>query len=259
VKTRTVTNKEPVDIYFLFEHKSNYNDNVLFQILRYMINIWEKDIKEKKKPRIIIPFIFYHGKRKWKLKKLSDILTDIEELKEWMIDIPYLLFDTVQWDPEKSPKDFGDAMRLKISLEILKRAFSMNKPSIIYVFRIMNDTGIFNFVSIDHMLRYIFETSGLEMEELMGIIRDEINVDRDVEVKMISTADRLRQEGLLKGIEKGIQKGRQEGRQEGAFFKALETCKKLLLMGLSPSVVSDATELPLEKVLEIQDSLSSSG
>jgi predicted transposase/invertase (TIGR01784 family) len=97
------------------------------------------------------------------------------------------------------------------------------------------------------------------MEELMGIIRDEINVDRDVEVKMISTADRLRQEGLLKGIEKGIQKGRQEGRQEGAFFKALETCKKLLLMGLSPSVVSDATELPLEKVLEIQDSLSSSG
>ena len=84
----------------------------------------------------------------------------------------------------------------------------------------------------------------------MRIMRDEVNVDRDVEVKMISLADRLRQEGLLKGIEKG--------RQEGAFLKAVETCKNALLSGLSPEIVSQITKLPLEKVLEIKNSLNNS-
>ena len=244
VKTKTVSDKEPVDIYFLFEHKSQYDNNILFQILRYMINIWEKDIKDKNKPRIIIPFIFYHGKRKWKLKKLSDILTGVEELKEWMIDIPYLLFDTAKWDPEKSPKDFGDEMRLRISLEMMKRAFYMNKANTIYLISLVNDSRFKDDDVIEHILRYFFEISGLEKEEFMSIIRNDINVDRDVEVKMISLADRLRQEG------------KQEGKQEGAFLKAVETCKRLLLMGVNPSVVSNATELPIEKVLEIQKSLT---
>jgi predicted transposase YdaD len=84
----------------------------------------------------------------------------------------------------------------------------------------------------------------------MRIIRDEINVDRDVEVKMISTADRLRQEGLLKG--------RQEGIKKGAFLNAVETCKNALRSGLSPEIVSQITKLPLEKVLEIQDILNNS-
>jgi predicted transposase YdaD len=86
----------------------------------------------------------------------------------------------------------------------------------------------------------------------MGIIRDEINVDRDVEVKMISTADRLRQEGLLKGRQEGIEKGI----KKGAFLNAVETCKNALRSGLSPEIVSQITKLPLEKVLEIQDRLN---
>jgi hypothetical protein len=78
--------------------------------------------------------------------------------------------------------------------------------------------------------------SGLEKEEFMSIMRNDVNVDRDVEVKMISLADRLRQ----------------EGKQEGAFFNALETCKNALLSGLSPEIVSQITKLPIEKALEIK-------
>ncbi|HDT11595.1 MAG TPA: hypothetical protein ENN58_02530 [bacterium] len=254
VKTRTVTDESPVDIYFLFEHKSNYDNNILFQILRYMINIWEKDIKGKKKPRIIIPFIFYHGKRKWKLTKLSELLTDNRELKDWMIDIPYLLFDTAQWDSKKSPKDFGDEARLHISIEMMKRAFSMDKANMIYIFSLFNNSELIDDDIIEHIVRYFFEISGLEKEEFMSIIRNETNVDRGVEVKMISLADRLRQEGR----KEGVLKGRQEGRQEGAFLKAVETCKNALLSGLSPEMVSQITKLPLEKVLEIQKTLKQS-
>jgi hypothetical protein len=91
-----------------------------------------------------------------------------------------------------------------------------------------------------------FFRSGLEKEEFMRIMRDEVNVDRDVEVKMISLADRLRQEGIEKGIKKG------------AFLNAVETCKNALRSGLSPEIVSQITKLPLEKVLEIQSTLNNS-
>ncbi len=82
----------------------------------------------------------------------------------------------------------------------------------------------------------------------MSIIRNDINVDRDVEVKMISLADRLRQEGRQEGIEKGIEKG--------AFLKAVETCKKALMYGATPEFASQITGIPLQKVLEIQKSIT---
>ncbi|MFO7736194.1 MAG: Rpn family recombination-promoting nuclease/putative transposase [bacterium] len=236
VKTKTVSDKKPVNIYFLFEHKSKYDNKILFQILRYMVNIWEKDIKRKKKPRIIIPFIFYHGERKWKLKKLRDLLTDNDEIKKWMIDIPYLLFDTAQWDSDKSPKDFGDEMKLRISIEMMKRAYHMDRANLIFIFKLICESGLFNQEFIDYILIYLLEISGLEMEEFMSIIKTEVTIDRDIEVKMISTADRLR--------------------QEGSYLKAVETCKKALFSGLPPEVVSQITDLPLEKVLEIQKSLA---
>jgi hypothetical protein len=49
--------------------------------------------------------------------------------------------------------------------------------------------------------------------------------------------------------------GRQEGRQEGAFAKAVETCRNALRSGILPELVAKITNLPLEKVLEIQKTL----
>ncbi len=147
---------------------------------------------------------------------------------------------TFSWDSDKNPKDFGDEMKLRISIEMMKRAYHTDRANLIFIFKLICESGLFNQEFIDYMLIYLLEISGLEMEEFMSIIKTKVTIDRDVEVKMISTADRLRQ----------------EGRQEGSYLKAVETCKKLLLLGLSPSVVSNATDLPLEKVLEIQKSLA---
>ena len=69
-----INNKEGY-IYFLFEHKS-YRDNlVIFQLLRYMIEIWESKIKkeENKEIPIVLPLLIYHDKSEWKVKtKLSE-------------------------------------------------------------------------------------------------------------------------------------------------------------------------------------------
>src|SRR5690606_38836088 len=54
-------------IYFLFEHKSYPDKGVAFQLLKYMVGIWEvKTTKENKELPIVIPLVIYHGKDNWR-------------------------------------------------------------------------------------------------------------------------------------------------------------------------------------------------
>ena len=67
---RTRMRGPPALIYILVEHKSYPDRWTLFQLLKYMLRIWEKERalhgKEKTLPPII-PVIFYHGARRWRL------------------------------------------------------------------------------------------------------------------------------------------------------------------------------------------------
>lgn len=57
-------------IYLLFEHKSASERMVVFQLLRYMVRIWEQSLKQNEIPPLlpIIPIVVYHGKTGWKAK-----------------------------------------------------------------------------------------------------------------------------------------------------------------------------------------------
>lgn len=58
--------------------------------------------------------------------------------------------------------------------------------------------------------------------------------------------------GLTTGREEGISIGLEQELERGAYKKAVETAKKLLSMGLSPEQVAQGTELPLEIVMELE-------
>ena len=66
-----------------------------------------------------------------------------------------------------------------------------------------------------------------------------------------------REKGLAEGREKGLAEGREKGLAEGAQQKAMDAAINLLKMKkLSPEEIAQAQELPLEKVLELQKSIS---
>ncbi len=61
---------EDAYLYFLFEHKSYLDRWAVLQLLNYMLRIWLKE-KAKSNPcklPIIIPILFYHGKRSSNIK-----------------------------------------------------------------------------------------------------------------------------------------------------------------------------------------------
>ena len=77
---------------------------------------------------------------------------------------------------------------------------------------------------------------------------------RDYEVdleKYIKTMGMIRT-----GREEGREEGRLEGRLEGSRQKAIEAAKNLLKMNLgSPEQIAQASGLPLQKVLELQEEI----
>jgi predicted transposase/invertase (TIGR01784 family) len=51
------------------------------------------------------------------------------------------------------------------------------------------------------------------------------------------------------GLEQGLQQGLEQGLQQGAQQNKLLTARKLLEMGMEPTLIAKITELPLEQVL----------
>ncbi len=92
-----------VRISLLFEHKSSVPTYPHFQLLRYLVEAWEDQIKQKKSLTPIIPIIIYHGEETWKVRKLSEYFDPKlpATLLPFMPDFTYLLTNVVDM-PEQS-------------------------------------------------------------------------------------------------------------------------------------------------------------
>lgn len=76
------------------------------------------------------------------------------------------------------------------------------------------------------------------------------------EIKMTELGKSLIEEGIEKGIQKGIEKGREKGKSEGKLEKAIETAKIAIKKGMSNEVISELTDLSIEKIDIIRKAIS---
>ena len=79
-----LTTGAPVRLLFLFEHKSYLpNSPIHLQLLDYLLQIWEDDLKNRRLLSIIIPIVVYHGEKGWEQKSFSDFFPDLPE--DWRV------------------------------------------------------------------------------------------------------------------------------------------------------------------------------
>jgi predicted transposase/invertase (TIGR01784 family) len=107
-------------IYILFEHKSYYDPNIFTQLLRYLSEIYQWQRKNFGKYQVVLPFVFYHGKRGWDLGiqflDLFQLSQDERFLSEY---IPNFALHLYQLMPDS--EDFStDILSLKLYLRILR-------------------------------------------------------------------------------------------------------------------------------------------
>jgi predicted transposase/invertase (TIGR01784 family) len=225
-------------IYCLFEHKSQAEKYVGLQLLKCSIKIWERHRDEQEKLQVVIPIVIYHGKQEW---EISQSFIDLfhkptKDLEQHVPNYKYLLYDLNKEEVrgDEKLKLFTQALKIAYKRDIMNYAEDLLRlaqyvsdaffiTTLLYLINVNNELDIEKLVEVDKKLK----------TEKGGVI--------------MTTAERLIQEGIQKGIQEGIQKGRIEGMKE----KAIKVARKLLMKGMSIEEVAELTELPEEEIIKL--------
>jgi len=239
---------------FLFEHKSYPDSDVSIQLLKYMVSLWELKIKQNEKKFLIIPLLIYHGKAKWNIGlKLIDCIEEFpDELNLFLPDFEYLLYDLSSYSKEEI-KGYGI---VRVLFEVLKSTYSDDfKYRLITAIEVLERLEKEN-KGIDYfevVIRYV-----LDVKEDMNVV-DIIDIVSQISSvkggKVMTIADKLKQEGR--------EEGREEGRKEGRKEELIKVILKVLVTkyGISPVKYKeklkekDLVELEIifEKVLSMEN------
>jgi len=204
------------DIYILIEHKSYKDEEIFIQLLLYMYLMWQKDLAEGKPLRVIIPLVFYHGQDEWDIpQSFVDQFAVSDEIKEFLLDFSYVLFDTKNWNfREEKNGGLRDNVFLLTAVTLMKSAFNEDFESLREIFKFWHDSGfIRERENMLFFLAYLSETKDIDPGKLKKILEESKINGGDI---MPTLAQRLRDEGKEKWMNVGKEIGMNEGKLEAA-------------------------------------------
>lgn len=254
----SINNKDGY-IYLLFEHKAYRDRKVIFQVMKYMINIWESKIEDDKEKRkeagepnsgeielpLILPLVIYHDKGEWAIKKtLGEMIPNYEklpkDLKKYIPNFEYLLFDLSKYDKKETELITESMISIKAlsrarhatreeAIEILEEAITLIKES-----KEKDEITYYVSACIIYMLNVRDDITEEEMYEIAG----KISVEGGELV--MTVAERMKQESL--------EKGREEERRKLA--------KNLLVMGDPVAKIAMVTGLEEKEIEEMKKEIN---
>lgn len=196
-------------LYLLLEHKSRPDQNTPFQMLRYMVRIWERDLQDGQALQPIIPVVVYHGQERWRVATdFGDLFTGDEALRPYWPQFRYELQDLSRLSDE----EVRGAVHLQIGLLVLKYIFDpalrRHLPDIFMLFRELAESQ----TALEYLrtvLYYVGKAGRhLTPEEMVTVVQQTL-ADEGNEI-MQTVADYW----IEQGIEQGIERGRIQNLQE---------------------------------------------
>lgn len=279
VKKVRLSEKESLFMISLIEHKSYVDYNVIMQLLRYMVYIWEdyeKDMerqhkgisksKDFKYPPIL-PIVYYEGAKKWTAAcHLKDRILLPDVFAPYLPDFSYKLIQLNDYSRKEltEKKDdlslvmminqiqsIDDFSKLDLPEEYLQN-LSENTPA--YLKDIIVDVvaGLLRHLHIPE--QEILDFTGQVKEQKMGMLFENFK-DFDFPAEMKKVREEARTEGLAKGRAEGIAEGRAEGIAEGLAegrekLVIEQICRKLR-KGKDTAQIADELEEDRGKIEEI--------
>jgi len=239
--------KKPVDIYFIIEHKTEGRVEIFIQMLKYMVFEWEKDYNNNNPPRVIIPVVFYHGIDQWKIPpSFADQFDVDEEVKRFLLDYQYVLFDTNSWNfRDESNKELKKNVFLFTAMVLMKAAYKNDTSAILEIFNFWHDRGFIENKDVAlFFLAYISHTHEISREQLKKML-DESKIDGG---EIMPTLAQQMKEEFMQTLGPQL---KDEGKKEGMEEKAKETAKELIKRGVDMDIIQDATGLSREELEKI--------
>jgi predicted transposase/invertase (TIGR01784 family) len=262
VKTKMVARdggRISTDVCFILEHKTKGKNKIFLQFLKYMVQEWQKDIDKSKPLRIIIPVVFYHGKEPWKVPHTFIDHFDVDdELKEYLLNYRYILFDTRQWDfRDEKNEELKNNVFLLTAMALMKSAYRDDSETIGQIFNFWHEKGFTEDIeNVIFFLTYISGTKELEPDQLKKMLEKSKIEGGEI---MATLAQRWLEQGkkigLEEGIEKGIEKGIEQGIEKGIEKGKLETARELIKRGVDINIITEATGIPREEIEKLASTI----
>jgi len=243
-------NGQDAKVYVLIEHKSYIDYLVAFQILRYMVRIWELELKqqeaERKKERKerkekekkekkqqipaskqkkegkqqkkltltpILPIVFYHGSQEWKVPlDFQSIFLELPSLlAPYVPDFRYFLYDLTKVDDS----DIQGDVILRIGLLSLKYAKRDDLPEkiddIFELFKPFIDDDREVQEYLSTLVRYLSSRSTKISTEQLKTALDK-NFSKEGVIIMATIAETFIEQGRQQMVQE-VQKAHQEAQK----------------------------------------------
>ena len=223
----------------LFEHKSTPYTYIAVQIGGYLYDAYREQVKNKTDLLIpVIPFLYYHGKTTWTPQNLIQLFDNYPPvISEFIPDFKYL-FENIQDYTDEQILQLGEGL-LTSSLLIQKYAHDPEKliEKFHSIFAILKSWGIRN--QFHPLIVYYFQMIEVDKKEFSKLI---IQIP-EIMTEFTSLADKLKQEGLLKGKE----------------IKNRVATENMLRKGFEVQVICDILDVTPDFVEEIRLAISPRG
>lgn len=248
--------KNPFYLISLIEHKSKVDYNVVMQILRYMVFIWEDYEKEQErlekgsskkkdfKYPPVLPIIYYTGSENWTASvKLADRVYLSDILGEYIPDFRCIMVQIRDYT-NLQLMEKHDELSILMMINKLKRSSDFSKwkeeVDLSYLEDTTEKTPEYLLGIIAHMIELLLKNINVPKEEAESVAgkvkeRDMAGLFDHFEAYDVQAtreeAKRLGlEEGRKLGHKLGCEEGRKEGRKEARKEAAkilIETCQEL--------------------------------
>jgi predicted transposase/invertase (TIGR01784 family) len=231
----TLANQKTL-VTLLFEHKSYTVPFIQVQLLQYIINIWQQEIKDGKTVlSLVIPIVIHHGEQTWEYKPLKSYFTGLPEvLHKFIPDFDYLLFSLTDIADDRLASIKN--VMLSLSAMLLKHSHDENdefmKLSDFWLQKIEELDAQQQLDFIKSVFMYIQNAINLTNQEIPTIFTQ---VSENTNKIAMTIADRIRE----------------ETREATMEFATFEYVKGLIEKGLDANFIADAFKLPVKKVQDI--------
>ena len=236
--------KDAVTVALLFEHKSSPDKYVLVQVGYYMFAHWLKCVSQRKKLKVIIPVIYYQGKKEWKLPDLSVLFENYPDYIRDFVPKMQNIFISLNAVKEEQIGTMRDAM---MAAAVIAQKWRINPVKLAEDFRRIFDLFPkegYDWNFLEMIVVYALNVSDISEEALAESIK---SVPPKLKDNIMTTYSRL----LEKGEQIGIQKGEQIGIQKGKIEGKIEVVLNCDDQGMEIEMISNITGLTEEDILKI--------
>jgi predicted transposase YdaD len=222
---------EPIEgqIYLLLEHKSQSDPMTCFQMLRYIVRIWEQRLRKGQSLCPVFPLVIYHGQEAWSAPVgLEELIGGPGVLFEYGVRMDFKVVDIGQIPDELLATD----PFLQSVLGLLKYSRTRKfEDKLEFILRCLLEIGTAELRAehLDAVLVYITTVSPSIPLEILAMTIQKIF---PTQIEPGSIADEYLKKGRQEGRQEGKQEGKQEGLKEGQ-IQLIQTLQEILGLPLS--------------------------